>query len=169
MKNKIITVIITMPFAELLSNFFQSPDRITDFIPFLQTIQGGRFHVSAYDFFIMLSIFALTIIYQFSHTTPKACIQEIQSILSNMQALDIAVCAGVGVAMHFFVCPLLYNLFSDPINVLSNAHDAIRRTAMVTLPFLWLLSIRIANEHLPGTRAQSMPSNQFGMPMISPP
>jgi len=169
MKNKIITVIITVPFIELFLNLLQRSDGVTDFIPFFHVIQGGRFHVSAYDFFIMLSIFALTIFYRFFHTTPKACIQEIQSILSGMQALDIAMCAGIGVAMHMFICPLLYNFFSDPINVLSNAHDAIRHTVMVTLPFLWLLSVQIANEHLPGTRSQSMSSNQYGLQMSPPP
>jgi len=168
MKNKIITVIITVPFIELFLTLLQNSDGVTDFIPFFHVIQGGRFHVSAYDFFIMLSIFALIIFYRFLNTTPKACIQEIQSILSNMQALEIAICAGVGVVIHMFVCPLLYNLFSDPITVLSNSHDAIRHTAIVALPFLWLLGIKSANKNLT-TQYPVMPSNQYGLQMSPPP
>lgn len=168
MKNKIITVIITVPFIELFLTLLQNSDGITDFIPFFHVIQGGRFHVSAYDFFLMLSIFALTIFYRFLHTTPKACIQEVQTILSNMQALDIAICAGVGVAMHMFVCPFLYSLFSEPINVLSNADDAIRRTAMLAFPFYWLLSIRIVNKSITA-QLYSRPSNPQGFQMPSPP
>jgi len=167
MAKKIITVSLTVLFVGLFMHLFQS-DNYLSFIPLIYLLKNGDLYIRAYDFFFVVLGVIIMGMYKLYGIYPKTLLREIGGWFRNLQAWELGIMAGAGVATYYYANPFLLRLFDEPVSALLGAPDPIRLVFMASLPFWWLLVIGLISKSNLSQPKQSMPSNQ-GMQMPQPP
>jgi len=160
LKNKVLIVASAVLSVELFMFFVNGSDHYADFIPLIRILTSGRFYLSAYDVFFLISVVIFCVLYRYFSIHPKTLMQQVRGMLSINKLPDLAVIVGAGIVMHMFVNPFLVELFSAPLSDLVNAPDSIRHVVMASLPFWWLMVVGIINKSSLSQPMQSIPANQ---------
>ena len=94
---KFLPVCITVLFINLCLSLFQSTDSIFGFIPFMRVISTGYLRITSYEFFLVLSVLLLHVlyvhyginIYIIKKAIRSMCHLEFKSILLSIAAVVI--------------------------------------------------------------------------------
>lgn len=149
MKNKLLSVSVTVIFINLCLAVLQRSDRVKDFIPLVSTFSRKR--LTAYDFYLLVVILALKVLYTYFGISLSK-IFALPHCLYPHNIWEIIFMAVSGILSHFIIWPLLYQVFFLPIIVLKDAQQPIRKTALMLIPLLWLFVITILNTSYNPTR-----------------
>jgi hypothetical protein len=167
LKNRIIAVTSIVIIVNLLLILRQWSDSPLDFIPFIDIFANKSLQFHAYDIFIAVTIVLFLRLYS-KYGINLSAIKSIPCLFFPINALDVGVLVGAGVLTYFFVCPYLWQFFSDPILRLSKySHDSIRHTVMVALIFGLLFIIAILSKSSSPGAYHSAPTSQ--PPNMPPP
>ncbi|MCK5707051.1 MAG: hypothetical protein KAI43_05310 [Candidatus Aureabacteria bacterium] len=144
MLNKIISICTTVVFTDIFLNLIQN-DNISEFIPFLNSISRRHFHISAYDFFLVITILILRILY-IHFGINRSVFRILSNLISHLKLIEIIILIVSCILTHFFIWPFIYQIFSEPINSIYSSPDSIKKTVIMALPFIWLLIITLINK-----------------------
>jgi len=170
MRQKIFLTIVTALFAYIFLLLIQPCDSFADFVPFLELVLSRRIYVSAYDLFFVLSGLLFYVLFRYFNINLMTSAQKIRSLVSGTRLPDIAILAGIGIAVYLFASPFLCEVFSEPISAIQDATDSIRRTAIVFVFMMWLLAIGfLSKRSSSGYSSANPPAYQGGFQIPPPP
>ena len=167
MRNKrIIAVATTVIIVNLFIILIQWSDSPIDFIPFKDMFVKRSFKIQPYDLFIGVIIILFRLLYS-RYGINLSVIRSIPSLFYPIKkALDVGMLVGTGFVTYTFICPFIFQFFSDPIRILCKyTHDSIRHTFMVALIFglLFIISYLSKNSSA-GSYYQAPPKQTNTMP-----
>jgi ABC-type uncharacterized transport system permease subunit len=163
--NKINSIAITTFSIALFVKLLNSSDRISDFLPLLESVKGK--HITTYDFFLILIVITFRIFFTHFGINKKTLQQLFQNFChsSKMEFLGMAV---AGLSAYFIINPFLFGIFRRLIADIQTAPDGIRKACVALIPFVWVLITAIMNK-ISGNYQAPYQGNYPNYPNMPPP
>ncbi|MEW6380475.1 MAG: hypothetical protein AB1611_12835 [bacterium] len=160
MKKNILATSITIIFIDLIITFAERSYIIRGLVPFYSILVHRYFTIKAYDVFLVIGFLILRIIYAHNGINFKT-LASLRYLFYPRDIKDIAFMAVAAIITHFYLFTWLTQILSDPIKAIILAPDAIKKSVIVILPFIWLLALTVISRCIAtgiSRNTQPMPS-----------
>jgi len=166
MGTKFTTLILTTTFFNFFCWIRNSFDTLADFTPLISSISSGK--ITAYDFFLFFSIFTAIIVSRYFNIKPFSVLRYTVESFLNLRMQEMLLLVAVLLLTHFFACPFIHRVLEEPISVIRDFHESVRKTVILSLPLIWILSLELARQGISITKS-ALPGRNQTQPMPQPP